>query len=128
MDEKLKNNLRAVSIWIRLLYMLLFAVILYIAIGLFALVTIVQFLFSLITGEANTNVLRFSDVLSQYINQSLRFVTFLSDDKPFPFQDLPESDIPLDSEVQDENEKSVIEAEPAEVSEEESEKKSEEDK
>ena len=93
MDEEIKKNLSDASIWLRLVYMFLFSLVIYIGIGVFAIVTLVQFLIVLISGEKNTKLLRFSSVLNQYLGQCLQFEGFLSEEKPFPFDDLPDADI-----------------------------------
>lgn len=93
MDEQIKKNLSSVSIWLRLAYMLFFAFVIYLAMGIFMVAVLVQFLIALITGKPNLKLAQFSDVLCQYISQCLRFECFVSDHKPFPFDDFPESSI-----------------------------------
>lgn len=97
MDDKIKSNLRAGPIWIRLLYMILFAFVLYVALGVFAVVVLVQFVITLITGSSNSKLLSFSDVLGQYIFQCVQFESFVSESKPFPFDDFPESKLKFDT-------------------------------
>jgi len=88
-NETLKSNLTSGEHWLRLLYMLLFAVILYVAAIVAGLVIVVQFLFALISGSANDNLKQFGGSLSRYIFQVLRFMTYNRDEKPFPFSDWP---------------------------------------
>jgi len=64
---------------------------LYVALGVFAVVVLVQFVITLITGSSNSKLLSFSDVLGQYIFQCVQFESFVSESKPFPFDDFPES-------------------------------------
>lgn len=91
-NETLKSNLTSGEHWLRLLYMLLFAVVLYVAAIVVGLVIVVQFLFALISGKANDNLKQFGGSLSRYIFQVLRFMTYNREEKPFPFSDWPESD------------------------------------
>lgn len=93
-NEELKSNLLSSKHWLRLLYMLLFAVILYVAIMVVWVLVVVQFLFSLITGQDNFKIRQFAYSLSTYIYQTLKFLTYSSDEKPFPFADWPVSDLP----------------------------------
>ena len=93
MDEQLKKNIGAVQVWIRLAFMLMFAIVLYAAMAVYTVLVVVQFLFVLLTTNRNINLAQFADVLCQYMNQCLRFISFSSDDKPFPFADLPVSDV-----------------------------------
>lgn len=93
-NEELKSNLLSSKHWLRLVYMLLFAVILYAAIMVVWVLVLVQFLFSLITGLDNFKIRQFAYSLSTYIYQTLKFLTYSSDEKPFPFTDWPASDLP----------------------------------
>jgi len=53
-------------------------------------IMLAQALFVLLTGESNYNLRQFSATLSKYIFETLNFLTYNSDAKPFPFADLPE--------------------------------------
>lgn len=89
--EQVKENVQSASIWIRLIYMLLFVFATYLSMMVFWFVVVVQFLFALITGQPNPHIAKFSDVLCQYIAQCLGFLSFGTEEKPFPFDDFPES-------------------------------------
>jgi hypothetical protein len=52
-------------------------------------VVVIQFGFVLITGERNQKLLDFGATLGKFIYQILQFVTFNSEEKPFPFADWP---------------------------------------
>ncbi len=88
--EQVKSNVTSASHWMRFVYMLLFAVILYVAGIVVGVVVLIQFLFALFTGSDNTQLRQLGDSLSQYIYAALRFLTYNTDDKPFPFADWPE--------------------------------------
>jgi hypothetical protein len=89
-NEQLKSNLRSSKHWLRLLFMIIFAVILQLTSLLMWVLVIAQFIFSLITGEDNPNLRRFGHSLSIYIFHTLKFLTYTSEDKPFPFADWPQ--------------------------------------
>jgi hypothetical protein len=91
MDEDLKHNLTAGETWLRGLYILLFAFFLFISRIVTAAVVVIQFLFTVFTGQANENLRIFGLSLSRYIYQCLLFLTYNSDTKPFPFEDWPDS-------------------------------------
>ncbi len=91
MDEQLKSNLTSSKHWIRLLYMLLFVLALYVASVVMSVLIFVQFLFALITGNNNYQLRKFGDALSIYIFDTLQFLIYNSENKPFPFADWPES-------------------------------------
>lgn len=90
MDEKLKSNLLSSTHWFRLVFMLLFAVILQVAAAVMWVVVILQFLFSLLTGQNNGKLRKFGHSLSVYIFQTWQFLCYSSEEKPFPFQDWPD--------------------------------------
>lgn len=83
--EELREHLTARDTWIRGLYILLFAVIYSIAGPVLAAVVVFQFVARLITGEVNERLLEFGQQLSRYLYDILRFFTFNSDEKPYPF-------------------------------------------
>ena len=75
--------------WVRGLFMLLFVALYNIAAVLISAVAILQFAWKLISGETNPRLLSFGEGLSRYFYQLLRFLTFNTEDKPFPFADWP---------------------------------------
>jgi len=92
LDPRLKEHVSAKTTWIRGLYIILFAIVYNIAAGLVAAVVIFQFLSTLLTGNNNVQLLRFGRQLSDFVRQLLMFVTYNSDDKPFPFGSWPSSE------------------------------------
>lgn len=88
-NEELKSNLLSSKHWLRLLFMLLFALLFQVATVVMWVLVALQFLFSLITGQDNKNLRSFGDSLSAYIYQTLKFLTYVSEEKPFPFADWP---------------------------------------
>lgn len=89
MDQQLKSNITSSKHWIRLVYMLLFSVFLYVASFVVGVLVMVQFVFALITGSDNKKLRELGSSLTTYIEQILRFLTFNSEAKPFPFADWP---------------------------------------
>ena len=92
MDQELKQRLTARDVWIRGLYMLLFAFIYGVADLVVAAVVVIQFLIRLLTGDLNEHLLGFGRSLSRYIYQVLLFLTFNTEQKPFPFDEWPSRD------------------------------------
>ena len=88
-NEQIKSNLTSGKHWLRLVFMLIFAAILQVASIVMWLLVIAQFVFSLVTGEDNKNLRTFGHGLSCYIFETLKFLTYASEDKPFPFADWP---------------------------------------
>ena len=90
MDPALKARLTSRDLWLRLLYMILFAIAYSLAELVMVAVVIIQFVFILIAGSANDLLLRLGQNLTRYIADIIRFQTFNTEDKPFPFADWPD--------------------------------------
>ncbi|MCA0894850.1 DUF4389 domain-containing protein [Microbulbifer agarilyticus] len=91
-NEELKQNLTSTNQWLRLIYMVLFAVLLEVAGFVMLAVVIAQFLFAIVSGKANDNLRRLGDQISSYIYQTLQFLIYNTEEKPFPFSEWPESE------------------------------------
>ena len=75
---------------IRLLFVVLFAFIYQVAEVVLIALVIIQFGFKLISGNLNESLLQFSASLSRFFYEILQFVTFNTDEKPFPFSSWPQ--------------------------------------
>lgn len=89
MDPQLKEHLTATDTWIRGLFLLLFAIILSVAKVVTGAVVVLQFFFTVFNGETNANLKQFGAGLSRFTYQVMLYLTYNSDDKPFPFQPWP---------------------------------------
>jgi len=87
--SEIKEHVKDTSVWVRLLYMALFAVLNWVAKVVLVVVVIFQFLMVLFTGKKNDKVLELGAQLSTYIYQIYRFLTFNSEEHPFPLNDWP---------------------------------------
>ncbi len=85
MEQKTKDNLIKRSTWIRVAYMILFAVVFYIVALVIALVAVVQFLSRLFTGNVNQQLQSLGQSIGAYVNEITVFMTYHTDDKPYPF-------------------------------------------
>ncbi len=88
-QSPIRENLRRRESWLRALYVVLFAVIYSVTEIVIVIVVVVQFGFVLLTGKCNEPLLSFGAGLSRFVYDLLRFVTFNSDTKPFPFSPWP---------------------------------------
>ncbi|HKJ87622.1 MAG TPA: DUF4389 domain-containing protein [Gammaproteobacteria bacterium] len=94
MSTELRENLKRGSTWIRGLYMLLFVLIFnLVELVLWAMAGI-QFLFHLFTGTPNERLRDFGGRLGTYLREITAFLTYSSEDKPFPFAPWPEAGEP----------------------------------
>ncbi len=88
--DDLVENVRELSGWVRVLFVIFFIVVLHLIIGpLIVLLALVQALFLIFTTKANENLAGFGSLLVTYVAQILNFVTFNSESRPFPFSDFP---------------------------------------
>jgi len=102
MDEQINYNLKQLSTWKRIFFMLVFAAIGALVRMILWAVIILQVASTLLTGKANQNVLSFGRSLSVYIYHIMLFLTFNTETLPFPFSawnltaelQLPESQLP----------------------------------
>ena len=81
-----------ISVWNRALYMLIFILLLGVAKFVTIIVVIGQFLTVLVYVKPNEKLLTFGRSLSDYQYQILLFLTYNSEEHPYPMGDWPESD------------------------------------
>ncbi len=89
MEKSLKNSLTAQEKWLRFLFMIFFFVINYFIQMLIGIIALFQFIFTLFKDEPNDRVVEFGDSLSQFIYQIMHYLTYTSNEKPFPFSEWP---------------------------------------
>ena len=80
------------SVWHRLGYMIGFAFAAYLSFWALIVLTVMQFIFILSSGTGNVELKRFSGQLAGFMKEAIDFVTFQSDDRPFPFKPFPSSE------------------------------------
>ncbi len=89
MDTQTEQNLKSKSTWGRLLYIILYAICFNVAEIVLAAIAIVQFFSSLFTGKPLKQLQSFGTALSDYLRQVADFLTYASDEKPFPIGPWP---------------------------------------
>lgn len=87
--QLVKQNVFTGSTWVRGFFMLMFALFHYVAKVVLIIIVIIQFGFMLFTGRLNERLLTFGHGLATYIYQIGLFLTYNTDEKPFPFNDWP---------------------------------------
>jgi len=94
-EEERKRAARAARaesrrpVWVRGFYMAMMLLIWFIAETVLLGVAFIQFIFAL-TGGPNEQLTRFGGGLARYLQQIAAFVTFSSNELPFPFSDWPD--------------------------------------
>ena len=77
------------SIWVRGLYMLLMAVAYHLSGVLLCVIAVTQFIFAVFTEKPNLHLISFARNLALYYQQNVNFLTFVTEQVPFPFNDWP---------------------------------------
>ena len=80
------------SRWLRAFYLLFFMCAFAVGQTVLGLVTVVQFVWLLATGEPNKGLRRFGASMAQWFADAVRYLTCASEDKPFPWKDWPSTD------------------------------------
>ncbi len=86
----IKEHVKDVDVWIRGLFILVFGVIFYFLLfWIILLLVLFQFITKVITGNLNQQLMKFSNGLTLYAFQILNYITFQSEERPFPFSPWP---------------------------------------
>jgi hypothetical protein len=88
--DELKEHVKSRATWLRLLYMVIFLFFAWVASFVFMVVILVLFLWQLFSGKPNEQLRDFGDNFSTWGYQVLRFMTFNSEELPFPFDAWPD--------------------------------------
>jgi hypothetical protein len=88
-EDNLKRNVKDKDTWLRFVYLVVFGIAFYLSIILTFAVSVFQFLAKLFGGSSFDGLSEFGDNMATYQAQVTRFLTFASDEKPFPFAPFP---------------------------------------
>lgn len=89
MSNDIKANLSSGETWKRGLFIILFAVLYSVAEVVLWAVILFQFGSQLITSHTNERLLEFTRGLNAYIYYILQYISYRSDEKPYPFDEWP---------------------------------------
>ena len=81
----LVDNIKSRSTWLRALFMLIYYVLIGLAGMVATFVVIVGFFWVLFTGEVNQQLRQAGQGIAAYIYEIVRYLTFSTDERPFPF-------------------------------------------
>jgi len=87
----LTENIKEPSIWVNFFLKVIYLIFLNFIIPFLGFVTLLQLLFSLGSKKPNSNLISFSKKLSIYIYQIINFITYSSDERPWPFNAFSDS-------------------------------------
>jgi hypothetical protein len=85
MDPNLKAELTAREKWVRLIYIIVYAVLFQVAELIVGISVVIQFLWTLVTGQPNANLREFTQRLAEWVRQVVEYVTWAGDARPWPF-------------------------------------------
>ena len=77
------------NIWVRGVFMILMAIAFHISGTLLAFAGIIQFILILVGMTPNTRLINFGQGLGRYLRQIADFISFGTEEVPFPFNDWP---------------------------------------
>ena len=86
----LTENIKEPSIWVNFFLKVIYLIFLNFIIPFLGFITLLQLLFSLGSKKPNNNLISFSKKISIYIYQIINFITYSSDERPWPFNTFPD--------------------------------------
>ncbi len=95
MSHNIEHNIKQPSTWKRGAYILLFSIFYQMAAALLILIITFQFVNKLVTGDTNKQFRQLSRSIASYIYQVFQFMSFNSNDIPYPFSDWPEGELDI---------------------------------
>lgn len=85
-SSDLEENVKQKSTWVRLFFMLALAFLYGLSRFVIGAVIVIQFFYVLLTGEAKDELKAFGHSLAIYSYEIIEYLTFNTNDKPFPFE------------------------------------------
>ena len=83
--KHMEENLKSRTTWLRLVFMVIFCAVTSLAILVGSFVVALGFFWVLFTGEVNSQLKATGQGLAKYVYQIIRYLTFNTEAKPFPF-------------------------------------------
>ena len=84
--EEVKEEVLKIGKWTRFAFMFLYAFVLNFVISVSIGLAFIQFLFFLFTSKINDSLADFNKHLFLFVSDTLKFLLFETDNKPFPFK------------------------------------------
>ena len=83
--KAVEENLKSRATWTRFLFMVLCFIQIWLASLVGTVVIVLGFLMVLFTGEVNRDLRGIGQSIASYVYENVRYLTFNTDEKPFPF-------------------------------------------
>ena len=87
--DQIRENIFTFSTWVRIFFMGIYGIIAYFTIFIILIVVVFQFGHKLLTGKLNEHLLPLGQSLSTYVYQILTYVTYVTEERPFPLGSWP---------------------------------------
>ena len=91
MSEINKDELLDLKKWQRLFFMVIYGAAINFVVSILIFLVAIQFIFYLFTSKTNNQLQSANNWLQSFFNDSLNFLSFNSDSKPWPFSDNSEA-------------------------------------
>lgn len=109
--EEVKEEVLKASKWSRFFFMFVYSFVVSAVLNVVIGIAIIQFLFFLFTSKVNASLFDFNKHMYAFIEDTLKFLLFETEEKPFPFKK-------SENESEEENTPEIVEGEADVVSEE----------
>ena len=93
MTENIDTTPSKHNLWIRGFLMLLMVFVFQVSSTVMFVVTVIQFVLVLLNDTPNDRLVSFGRNLARYLQQIVNFLTFATEEVPFPFSDWPSGEI-----------------------------------
>jgi hypothetical protein len=84
-NKLIKSNVKSRSTWLRILFVLVVIALYWVCGVVIGAVIVLQCFWMLFTGESNEKLRHFGRSLATYVLQAVRYLTFDTEERPFPF-------------------------------------------
>ena len=111
MSEINKDELLDLKKWQRLFFMVIYGAAINFVVSILIFLVAIQFIFYLFTSKTNNQLQSANNWLQGFFNDSLNFLSFNTDSKPWPFSDKQEVSVSND----DGEHTEVVDGEPEEI-------------
>ena len=96
MNEINKDELLDIKKWQRLFFMVIYGAAINFVVSILIFLVAIQFIFYLFTSKTNNQLQSANNWLQGFFNDSLNFLSFNTDSKPWPFSDKQEVSVSND--------------------------------
>ena len=93
-----KEEILKSSKWIRFIFMVLYAFALNFALTICIGLAFIQFLFILFTSKVNTSIANVNSYVIEFFEDSIGFLLFQTENKPFPFKNSSDEEVIIEAE------------------------------